>query len=183
MRTRTRKSTHKNIGTGSGTGPNTCNKDSGTSAVAVFKEHGIIGEVVCHNMPQKSVVITATFTKLPQGKHGFHIHRMGDLPGNSCTGACDHFHCGPPAPHGDAPGANRPRHTGDLGNIEINTRKAQKYFKKSYVLEGVTCEDLWGRAIIVHADEDDLGMGGFPDSLTTGHSGARIGCAIFGRAN
>jgi Cu-Zn family superoxide dismutase len=42
-------------------------------------------------------------------------------------------------------------------------------------------EDLWGRSAIVHADEDDLGLGDHEDSGTTGHSGARIGCAIFGR--
>jgi Cu-Zn family superoxide dismutase len=40
---------------------------------------------------------------------------------------------------------------------------------------------LLGRALIVHEDEDDLGKGDFPDSKTTGHSGKRIGCAIFGR--
>jgi hypothetical protein len=35
--------------------------------------------------------------------------------------------------------------------------------------------------LIVHEDEDDLGQADFPDSKTTGHSGKRIGCAIFGR--
>jgi Cu-Zn family superoxide dismutase len=40
-----------------------------------------------------------------------------------------------------------------------------------------------GRALIIHEDEDDLGLGDFPDSKTTGHSGVRIGCAIFGRAD
>jgi hypothetical protein len=39
-----------------------------------------------------------------------------------------------------------------------------------------------GRALIIHEDEDDLGLGDFPDSKTTGHSGKRIGCALFGRA-
>jgi Cu-Zn family superoxide dismutase len=43
-------------------------------------------------------------------------------------------------------------------------------------------EALWGRTLIVHENEDDLGRGNHPDSGTTGHSGARIGCAIFGRA-
>jgi len=33
----------------------------------------------------------------------------------------------------------------------------------------------------VHEDEDDLGKGPFEDSLTTGHSGKRIACAIIGR--
>jgi Cu/Zn superoxide dismutase len=51
----------------------------------------------------------------------------------------------------------------------------------TYMLADVSPADLWGRALIVHADEDDLGRGPFEDSSTTGHSGARIGCAIFGR--
>jgi Cu-Zn family superoxide dismutase len=35
--------------------------------------------------------------------------------------------------------------------------------------------------VIVHADPDDYGKGGEEDSLTTGHAGARIACAIIGR--
>ncbi|RWS20633.1 hypothetical protein B4U80_03682, partial [Leptotrombidium deliense] len=30
----------------------------------------------------------------------------------------------------------------------------------------------------VHADVDDCGQGGHEDSLTTGHSGRRIACAV-----
>jgi Cu-Zn family superoxide dismutase len=51
-----------------------------------------------------------------------------------------------------------------------------------YFLAGVRVADLWGRSLIVHADEDDLGLGGHEDSITTGHSGARIACALWGRA-
>lgn len=156
--------------------------DSGSGAVAVFRENGIIGEVTCQNI-KTGIKISALFTKLPAGKHGFHIHRQGDLRGKGCAGACEHFHVGPPAPHGDAPrsGSNRPRHTGDLGNIQIGANG--KAFEQEYILDGIQCSDLWGRALIVHADEDDLGKGNHADSITTGHSGARIGCAIFGRAD
>ncbi len=40
-----------------------------------------------------------------------------------------------------------------------------------------------GRAIVVHADEDDLGRGGFEDSKTTGHAGSRISCGVIGLAD
>ena len=37
-----------------------------------------------------------------------------------------------------------------------------------------------GRAVVVHAGEDDLGKGGFPDSKTTGHAGGRLACGVIG---
>jgi len=49
------------------------------------------------------------------------------------------------------------------------------------MLKDVKIENLWGRSVIVHADEDDLGLGDAEDSLTTGHSGKRIACAVIGR--
>jgi Cu-Zn family superoxide dismutase len=147
-------------------------------AVAVFKQPTIQGEAVA-TVEDSGTRIHATFTKLPSGKHGFHIHKAGDLRGDGCKGACDHWHVGPPCPHGGRPrhGDSRERHTGDLGNVELRGGVA----RYSYFLEGVKPGDLWGRALIIHADEDDLGRGPFEDSLTTGHSGARIGCAIWGR--
>ena len=147
-------------------------------AVAVFKQPTIQGTAVATS-ENSGTRLNVEITALPSGKHGFHIHKAGDLRGEGCKGACDHLHMGPPSNHGGRPrfGDSRERHTGDLGNIELKGEKA----RYSYFLDDVTPEDLWGRALIVHADEDDLGHGGFEDSLTTGHSGARIGCAIFGR--
>ena len=40
--------------------------------------------------------------------------------------------------------------------------------------------NIIGRAIVVHEDIDDNGLGGFDDSLTTGHAGARLSCGIIG---
>jgi len=42
---------------------------------------------------------------------------------------------------------------------------------------------VYGRALVVHAGEDDLGRGNYPDSKTTGHSGARVSCGVIGVAN
>lgn len=144
------------------------------AAVAVF--HGEIdGEVVALPSPN-GVRLVATFTKLPPGLHGFHIHKAGDLRGEGCQGLCEHYDVGHHS-HGGPPHSKGERHTGDLGNIELNGKK----MRKSYDLNGVSVQDLWGRSIIVHEGEDDLGKGGWEDSLVTGHSGKRMGCAIFGR--
>ena len=148
-------------------------------AVALFKgENGITGEVIFSESPGGTKV-QAIFTDLPKGEHGFHIHKAGDLRGEGCKGACDHFHMGPKTQHGGPPssnGKNQPRHTGDLGNLTGPKDEV------TYILKGVSLDDLWGRSVIVHEDKDDLGKGPFEDSHTTGHSGKRIGCAIIGRA-
>ena len=115
---------------------------------------------------------------LKPGKHGFHIHKAGDLRGEGCMGLCEHYDIGKHV-HGDQPTKrNKERHTGDLGNIQI--KQGKKTFKKKYCIPQTSVKALWGRSIIVHADEDDLGKGNQTDSLTTGHSGARIACSIIG---
>jgi Cu/Zn superoxide dismutase len=38
----------------------------------------------------------------------------------------------------------------------------------------IGANSIIGRAVVVHADFDDLGRGGQPDSKTTGHAGARV---------
>lgn len=143
------------------------------SAVCVFDTPGVKGEVLFLQR-KNGIVVQSTFTKLPPGKHGYHIHKAGDLRGEGCHLACDHWHKGIVTDHGGPPTMKGPRHTGDLGNIE-GTGTVEHF------LRGVTAEELLGRSLIVHADPDDLGKGSHEDSKTTGHSGARIACAIIGR--
>lgn len=141
--------------------------------VAVFNTRSVKGTVVFTDR-KGGLHIEAEFTELPPGKHGFHIHKAGDLRGEGCKLACDHYHKGPPSDHGGPPGFKGPRHTGDLGNI-------QNLGRYTYTLQDVSVEDIIGRSVIVHAKEDDYGLGGKDDSLKTGHAGARIACAVIGR--
>ena len=145
------------------------------SAVAYFSgTNGVKGEVIFKDI-EGGCRIYANFLSLPSDNHGFHIHTAGDLRGEGCKGACDHYHKGEPSNHGGPPSSKGPRHTGDLGNIGPSP------YSKIYTLKNVSVEELYGRALIVHKDKDDEGKGRHEDSLTTGHSGARIGCAIIGR--
>ena len=158
-------------------------------ATAVFTNGPVQGEVLFSKVKGGTQAV-ATFTKMPKGKHGFHIHRAGDLRGKGCQGACEHYHRGRRGTrHGGPPqtslrktqrNKHHSRHDGDLGNIQLSSK--QKSVTYVYYLPKVPVEDLFGRSVIIHEDEDDLGRGNHEDSHTTGHSGKRIACAIIGRS-
>ena len=40
---------------------------------------------------------------------------------------------------------------------------------------------VYGRSVVIHSGEDDLGLGGNKESLITGNAGGRVACAIIVR--
>ena len=103
--------------------------------------------------------------------HGFHIHESGDLR-EGCKSCCAHYNP-ENTEHGDLAGG----HAGDLGNIKTDD---QGNCKMSLKTDKFNVDDILGRSIIIHEDKDDLGLGEFEDSKTTGHSGSRIACSLIG---
>ena len=103
--------------------------------------------------------------------HGFHIHESGDLR-EGCKSCCAHYNP-ENTEHGDLGGG----HAGDLGNIKTDD---QGNCKMSLKTDKFNVDDILGRSIIIHEDKDDLGLGEFEDSKTTGHSGSRIACSLIG---
>jgi len=112
------------------------------------------------------------------GKHGVHIHAFGDTT-NGCTSCGGHFN-----PYGKTHGAptDTVRHAGDLGNFVADKDGNMKIdiVDKQIPLSGPS--SVLGRAVVVHAGEDDLGKGGNEDSLKTGNAGGRLGCGIIALA-
>lgn len=114
---------------------------------------------------------------LTEGPHGFHIHEWGDLT-KSCDSAGAHYN-----PFSQTHGGltSKIRHVGDLGNIVAIEGRAEFDFIVPD-LDVIGPYSIIGRSLIVHQDEDDLGLTSNPLSKTTGNSGARVACAVIGIA-
>ena len=117
--------------------------------------------------------IVADVEGLSPGKHGFHVHEWGDLdcPDGKCTGG--HFN-----PEGLLHGGpdSAVRHVGDLGNLVAGDDGRAHYERVDRVIAFEGPHSIIGRAIIVHAGEDDL------RSQPTGNAGARLAYGVIGIA-
>ena len=122
------------------------------------------------------VVVTGEVKNLTPGLHGFHIHQFGDLS-NGCISAGAHFN-----PTGKSHGgpSDEERHVGDLGNINANEEGVAKVNLTDKLISLNGPNSIVGRALIVHADVDDLGLGGTELSKTTGNAGGRVACGVIG---
>lgn len=149
-------------------------------AIAVFSDKKVRGTVrFSENAKTGLVDIDIDVEGLKKNaKHGFHVHECGDLT-DGCESMCAHFN-----PYGKAHGGqdSKNRHVGDLGNLITDKDGCAKYRTSDHMirLRGYTA-NIIGRGLVIHADEDDCGLGVFSDSTTTGHSGKRIACAVIGQ--
>ena len=149
------------------------------SAIAVFSVKLIKGTVKFTEDTNSNLVkIDVNLTGLKKNwKHGFHVHESGDLT-DKCESMCSHFN--PYNKKHGCPG-KKERHVGDLGNLKTDAKGCAQYtFYDNIIKLHGTKANILGRGLIIHADTDDCGLGDFPDSLTTGHAGKRIACAIIG---
>jgi len=109
-------------------------------------------------------------------EHGFHVHQFGNV---NCTAAGNHYN---PDGFSHAGMHDAVRHVGDLGNIFVNgdgTANVNiRIDATKFPLVGP--KSIIGRTLVLHDGEDDLGLGNFTDSKTTGHAGGRLGCGVIG---
>uniref|UniRef100_A0A803MN70 superoxide dismutase n=2 Tax=Chenopodium quinoa TaxID=63459 RepID=A0A803MN70_CHEQI len=90
---------------------------------------------------------------LTPGLHGFHIHSLGDTT-NGCNSTGPHFN---PLKKDHGAPFDSERHAGDLGNIVANSDGVAEVsiIDSQIPLSGQ--HSILGRAVVVHADPDDLG--------------------------
>ncbi|XP_047487622.1 superoxide dismutase [Cu-Zn], chloroplastic-like [Penaeus chinensis] len=130
------------------------------------------------NPPLGPTSIEGTITGLSPGLHGFHIHEFGDLS-DGCRTIGDHYN-----PHKRLHGSpdDRERHVGDLGNVLADEDGIAKVNMTDPIISLTGPYSVIGRALDVHAGEDDLGDGGNEKSLKGGNAGRRLGCGVVGFA-
>eukprot|EP01101_Sappina_pedata_P002077 TRINITY_DN12352_c0_g1_i1.p1 TRINITY_DN12352_c0_g1~~TRINITY_DN12352_c0_g1_i1.p1 ORF type:complete len:153 (-),score=70.78 TRINITY_DN12352_c0_g1_i1:139-597(-) len=148
-------------------------------AVCVLRGEKVTGTVqFSQESADAPVTVEGNVAGLSEGFHGFHVHEFGDNT-NGCISAGAHFN-----PLGKTHGGPKDenRHIGDLGNIEAGSDGASKFTLTDKQISLFGSNTILGRTIVVHADQDDFGKGGFDDSLTTGHAGARVSCGVIGIA-
>jgi len=117
-----------------------------------------------------SISLTLTVTGAPEGVHGVHIHETGDCSAADAMSAGGHWN---PAMH--MHGASGPSsHLGDLGNLTVAAGGAGNLTVSNagWEIGTGTASDVVGKALVVHAMQDDLA------TQPTGNSGGRIGCGV-----
>jgi len=135
-------------------------------------EGDVVGHFLFKQNPGQPTMLVGEVSGLEPGEHGFHIHEFGDLS-DGCASAGPHYN-----PDGVDHGNIKEGHVGDLGNIVADDSGVAKI---DLVLPRVDLHgdrSVVGRAIVVHADVDDLGKGSDEESLKTGNAGDRVGCGV-----
>ncbi len=130
--------------------------DKSIHAICVLTnpQKGVKGIVKFEQPSSGAIVINVTFSGLKPGKHGFHIHEFGNLS-NACLTAGPHYN--PLKKNHGGPGIEE-RHVGDLGNVEADKDGNYTGVIKDDLIKLTGEYSVVGRSVIVHDDEDDLGM-------------------------
>ena len=155
-------------------------KNKNLVAIAFFNGKKIKGTVLFTERPTDNMVTIDIQLEGLKKKHlhGFHVHQAGDLREN-CDSMCAHFN-----PHNKTHGCPgmKKRHVGDLGNIKTDENGKANYIMHDDIIKLHGIANIVGRGLIIHADEDDCGLGENDVSLLNGNAGKRIACSIIGWA-
>lgn len=126
----------------------------------------------------RGLIVTLDFSGFqPSRTHAIHIHEYGDTT-EGCKSLGGHWNP-KNATHGSYLHPEQPRHVGDLINNIIIDQQGEfhyRYYDPYLRLRGKN--SIYGRSVVVHEGEDDLGQGKNKESKKSGSAGSRMLCGI-----
>jgi Cu-Zn family superoxide dismutase len=132
----------------------------------------VSGTVTIHQAGDSLHIVAEVRGVDAAGRHGFHVHENGqcDHEGEKhFTSAGGHFN---PTNAEHACPPTDPRHAGDLGNIEVGANGVARMEMTTSGLSLSGPNSIIGKAIILHANEDDC------KTQPTGNAGDRLACGV-----
>ncbi|KAL0812835.1 hypothetical protein Bca101_069278 [Brassica carinata] len=134
----------------------------GKGVAVLNSSEGVEGTIFFTQEGDGVTTVTGTVSGLKPGLHGFHVHALGDTT-NGCMSTGPHFN-----PDGKQHGApeDANRHAGDLGNVIVGDDGTATFTITDCQIPLSGPNSIVGRAVVVHADPDDLGK----DSLLSSFS-------------
>jgi len=130
----------------------------------------VTGKAVFTELPAGGVKAEIWIENAAPGTHGLHIHEKGDCSAPDGTSAGGHFNS---AGNPHAAPADKARHNGDLGNIEVGADgKGHLEITDDLLTVKPGPNSVVGKAVIFHEKADDL------KTQPTGNAGGRFGCGV-----
>lgn len=149
--------------------------DAITKAICVVTptEGNDVKGTITFTQTNAGIRIVADIEGLTEGDHGFHIHQWGDITSTDGTSAGGHFN---PEGKDHAGPHDAERHAGDLGNLTADENGNAHYDEVDDLISFSGKNNIIGRSIIIHVDDDDL------VSQPTGDAGGRVAQGVIGVA-
>lgn len=156
---------------------------SASKATAIIKPDGnstlgksVSGSITFSQASDKDKLsIKITLQGLPpNSKHGIHIHEH-KVTGNNCSTSGGHFN---PfnVSHGGQDLDQNKRHAGDLGNIQSDASGKVDLELTDSVASLFGSNAIDGLGLVLHEQQDDLGLGSAPTSKKNGNAGNKMAC-------
>jgi superoxide dismutase, Cu-Zn family len=130
----------------------------------------VTGKAVFTELPSGGVKAEVWIENATPGTHGLHLHEKGDCSASDASSAGAHFNA---AGNPHASPADKARHNGDLGNIEIGADgKGRLEITSDLLTVKPGPNSVVGKSVIFHEKADDL------KTQPTGNAGGRFACGV-----
>jgi Cu-Zn family superoxide dismutase len=130
----------------------------------------VTGKAIFTELPSGGVKVEVWIENATPGTHGLHLHEKGDCSAPDAASAGPHFN-GAGNPH--AGPADKGRHNGDFGNIEVGADgKGHLEITSDMLTVKPGPNSVVGKSVVFHEKADDL------KSQPAGAAGGRFGCGV-----